>query len=95
MTQPHPNPLPEGEGRGEGTSTHSTILTHPGNQFIHAVNARGDHNQHLAERNSMAQAFVAHLFIGDGVDIRNMREAHAAANQLGTAEADRVRPHLF
>jgi hypothetical protein len=43
----------------------------------------------------MTQAFMAHLFIGDGVDIRDMRQAYAAANQLSTAEADCIRPYFL
>ena len=43
----------------------------------------------------MAQAFVAHGFILDGVDIRHVGKPDAAANELGAAEADGVMPDLF
>ncbi|VEB87825.1 Uncharacterised protein [Citrobacter koseri] len=43
----------------------------------------------------MAQAFMAHFHILNGIDIRYVRQPDAAANQLGAAKADGVRPDFF
>ena len=43
----------------------------------------------------MAQAFVAHGVILNGVDIRNVGKPDAAANQFGAAETNGVMPDLF
>jgi hypothetical protein len=43
----------------------------------------------------VAQAFVAHGLVLNGVDIRDVGKPDAAANQFGAAEADGVMPHLF
>ncbi len=43
----------------------------------------------------MAQALATHGVVLDSVDIRDVRQSDAAADQFAAAEADRVRPHPF
>ncbi len=74
---------------------HSAVLTHPCHQLFRAVDSVGNDNQRLAERNGVAQAFVAHGVIRNGIDIRHVRKPHASANQLGAAEANCIVPDFF
>ncbi len=73
----------------------STVLPHPCHQLFRAVDAVGNHNQRFTEGYRVAQAFVTHRFILNGVDIRHMGKPDAAANQLGAAESDGIVPDLF
>ncbi len=74
---------------------HSAVLAHPRQQLVDAVDTLGQHDQRSAEGNGVAQALMTHGVVLDSVDIRDVRQSDAAADQFAAAEADRVRPHLF
>ena len=84
-----------GEGRGEGKQAHSAVLAYPRQQLVDAVDTLGQHNQRFAEGNGVAQAFMAHGVVLDSVDIRDVRQPDAAADQFAAAEANRVGPDFL
>ena len=81
--------------RHPANKRHSTVLPHPCHQRFRAVDAVGNQNQRFAERDRVAQAFVAHGLVLDAVDIRDVGKPDAAANEFGAAEPDGIMPDFF
>ncbi len=74
---------------------HSAVLAYPRQQLVDAVDTLGQHDQRSAQGNGVAQALMTHGVVLDSVDIRDVRQSDAAADQFAAAEADRVRPDFL
>ena len=72
-----------------------TVLAHSCHQLFHAVDAIGNHNQRFSQRDGVAQTFVTHRVVLNGIDVRDVRQPHTAANQLRSAETNGISPDLF
>ena len=71
------------------------ILPDPRNKRVDVFNSVGQQNQRFSQANGMAQAGMAHFIIGNGIQIRNVRKPHAAANQFCSAKPYCIVPDVL